>query len=146
MINTENLTEIYNELLSAGVLVSSGSYHLKDDCDSIIVSDGVHYGIFLDIDKIRTVAQEAEAVSHEWAHYHTGATYTFAAPPAVKQKAEARADRAQIEKLLPFEEMRGAIRAGRSQIFELAEYFTVSEEMIRSAISYYTGPKGLRFE
>ena len=145
MINTEKLTELYNELLSAGVLVFSGSYHLKGDCDSVIVSDGARYGIFLDIDKIRTVAQESEAVSHEWAHYATGATYTFDAPPSVRQKAEVRADRAQIEKLLPFDEMRGAIHAGRRQIFELADYFTVSEEMIRNAISYYTGPKGLTF-
>lgn len=146
MIRTEKLTELYNDLLAGGVLVASGSYHLKDDCDSVIVSDGAgRFGIFLDIEKIRTIAQETDAVSHEWAHWTSGATYPFDAAPAIRQKAETRADRIQIEKLLPFDEMRGVIRGGVTQIYELAEYFSVPEDLIRSAIDYYTGPKGLVF-
>lgn len=131
--------------MDAGVLVASGSYHLKGECDSVIVSDGSHYGIFLDIDKIRTIAHEKEAVAHEWAHWISGATYTFDAPPAVRQKAEVQADRRQIKKLLPFDEMRAAMQNGITEVWELAEFFNVSESLITDAVEFYTGPCGLKF-
>lgn len=144
-MQTDRLTEIYKELQDGGVFLSSGSYHLKGECDSIVVCDGIRYGIFLDIDKIQTLVQEKEAVSHEWAHIVTGATYTFDVPPAVRQKAERRAEVAKIKKLLPFDELRGAIKNGYNTIFELSEYFMVSEDTVSQAVEYYTGPCGLRF-
>jgi len=144
-MQTDRLTELYGELRDRGVFLSSGSYRLKGDCDSIVVCDGRRYGVFLDIDKIQTLVQEKEAVSHEWAHIVTGATYTFDASPAVQAKAERRAMVAQIKKLLPFEELRGAIINGYTTRFELSEYFMVSEDTVSEAIEYYTGPCGLEF-
>lgn len=139
------LAEIYQELMDDGVMVQTGSYHLKGDCDSVCVSDGTHHGIFLDIEKIRTLAQELEAVSHEWAHLDGGYLYTLDAPYAVRRKAEVKADRAQIRKVIPYEEMNAAIRAGLTEWYELADWFGVSEVFVKRAYDYYTGPCGMSF-
>ena len=76
----ERLAEIYQDMERNGVFLASGSYHLKGDCDSVVIKDGDNYGVFLDIDRILTVTQETEAVAHEWAHILTGTTYALDAP------------------------------------------------------------------
>lgn len=141
----EKLTELYNELLNMGVDVFSGSYHLSGSCDSTVIQINDWFGVFLDIERIRAPIQELEAVAHEWAHITTGATYTVGATNAVIQRAEMRATRAQIKKLLPFDEMRAAMEAGYTERYELAEYFEVPEDLIQQAVDYYTGPCGLSF-
>lgn len=95
------LTDIYNELYDDGVFLFSGSYDLPQDCDAATVKYSDAVGIFLDVDKIKTLAQEKEAVSHEWAHVKTDATYHMDAPADVIRRAEVRAVRAQIKKSPP---------------------------------------------
>lgn len=141
----KKLTELYNELLSMRVNVFSGCYHLSGSCDSTVVRLGDQYGIFLDIDRIRTARQELEAVSHEWAHVVTGTTYNLDAPEENRQKAETRAKRAQIQRLLPYDALSSAMKEGDREVWQLAEKFDVSEDLIRQAVDYYTGPCGLSF-
>lgn len=141
----EKLTEIYNELLDMGVTVQSGSYNLDGGQDAFVIKMGPHFGIYLDIDRIRTLAEEKEATSHEWAHVKADATYGVDAPPDVKARAENRAARVQIEKILPFSELREAMHRGYTSTYELAEYFSVTEKTVARAYAYYTGPKGLNF-
>ena len=133
----ERLTEIYEDMARSGIFLSSGSYHLKGDCDSIVVRDGENFGVFLDIDKIRTIVQEKEAVSHEWAHILTGTTYSFDDPPEVKARAENRADKRQIRLLIAENELLDAISDGYTEIWELAERFNVSEDLMRKALHLY---------
>lgn len=141
----DRLTEVYTELDDMGARVFHGSYHLKGKCDSVCISNGTLHGVFLDTDKIKTYAQELEAVSHEWAHLDGGYLYALDASPWTKRKAEVKADRAQIRRVLPFDELATLVRAGLST-WELAERFRVSEKLINKAIAYYTGPCGLTFE
>lgn len=141
----DKLEEIYNELLDMGVLVMFGSYGMKGDCDSVVVHGNDMYGIFLDMVKIKTLVQEYEAVSHEWAHIKTGSLYAINAPVLVKRIAEERARRAQIKKIIPFQDLKSALENGITQPYELAEYFSVSEKMVVDAFNYYTGPCGLSF-
>lgn len=133
----EKLLEIYNELAEEGVFLSSGCYHLQGDCDSVIIEKEGRYGIFLDIDKIRTVVQEKEAVVHEWAHMKTGTTYSLNASPVVKAKAERRADIFTVKKLVPKDELDAAVADGRTEIWELAEHFNVSCFFMQTAVRYY---------
>ena len=141
----QRLNDCYNDFLRNDVLVFSGSYHFSGSADAAVIKSGNSWGVFLDIDKIRTPRQELHAVVHEWSHWQTDSTYGLDAPPAVKKKAEETARRAEIKKLLPFDKMRGVIRGGITQIYELSEYFNVDEDMIRQALAYYTGPCGLTF-
>lgn len=133
----EKLLQIYREMTVAGVALAAGSYHLKGDCDSIVVRDGDRYGVFLDIDKIRTVAQEKESVSHEWAHIKLGATYKIDDPWDIKARAENRADKEQIRSLVSENELFEAVSDGYTEIWELAERFSVSEDFMRKVVHYY---------
>lgn len=140
----DRLSEVYRDLADMGAQIFHGSYHLKGKCDSVAVSDGKHHGVFLDTEKIETYSQELEAVSHEWAHLDGGYLYALDASYYVKRKAEVKADRAQIRRIVPFDELAALVRDGL-QLWELAERFRVSEQMIQKAIAYYTGPCGLDF-
>ena len=141
----DKLTEVYRDLDDMGVHIFHGSYHMKGKCDSVCISDGKRHGVFLDTEKIRTYSQELEAVSHEWAHLDGGYMYSLSASHYVKRKAEVKADRAQIRRVVPFDELATLVRDGL-QPWELAEKFRVSEKMIQKAIAYYTGPCGLTFD
>ena len=140
----DRLTEVYSDLNEMGVMIFEGSYHLKGRCDSVCMSNGNRHGVFLDRDKITSYSQELEAVSHEWAHLDGGYLYALDASPWTKRKAEVKADRAQIRRVVPFDELAPLVREGLPP-WELAENFHVSEKMIKKAISYYTGPCGLTF-
>lgn len=141
----ERLAGVYNELLNMNVFVETGSYHLKGDCDSILVSSGTRYGIFLDVDKIRTVVQEYEAVTHEFAHIKTNTTYPLDASSLERRRAEVRASREQIRMVVPLLELKDALASGITSTWDLADYFGVSEKTIIRALDYYTGPCGLSF-
>lgn len=138
-------TEIYNDMMAAGVQLYSGSYHLSGETDALTIEMDDRYAVFLDIEKIRTSAQELEATSHEWAHIEHNATYCIDAPSWLVQRAETMANRAQIRRIVPFDELAPLVREG-NQPWDLAEHFNVSVKMIHKAIQYYTGPCGLRFE
>ena len=142
----EKLTEFYSDLMARDVELLTGSYHLSGDCDALTLKLGGRYAVCLDIDRIRTLVQEIEAVSHEWGHIVTDATYGIDAPPALRQKAECRANRAQLRRLLPYEELRDAIAHGMREVSQLADYFTVTEDTVRRALEFYTGPCGLTFQ
>lgn len=141
----EKLIEIYNELEREGAYLFSGTYNLPEDCDAATIKLNGKFGVFLDIDKIRTLAQEKEAVSHEWAHICEDATYHMDAPADVKRQAEVRANRAQIKKVLPWSELCQAVYDGCDTPYLLSERFDLSEEFIQSAIDYYIGPCGYHF-
>lgn len=140
------LAELYEDLYNLGAVLVAEYAPLPGDADATVVEADGRYGVFYDLNLIDSMAKERVAAAHEWAHIATGATYTLGATPAMVQAAERKATRAQIKKLLPFEEMRAAMDAGYTEVWELAEYFEVPEEFIRQAIDYYTGPCGLSFQ
>lgn len=139
------MIEAYADLLQRGVIFFTGEYRFDSGGDACTIKCGDTFGLFLDSSRIKTPRQEKEAVVHEWVHITGNSTYRVDAPPAIRQKAEESARRDEIKKLLPFERMRGAIRGGITQIYELSEFFNVSEDKVREAIDYYTGPCGLSF-
>lgn len=101
--------------------------------------------IALDLNEIECTATETELLSHEMGHCMTCSFYNRYCPYDVRQRHENRADRWAILHVLPFSEMRAAMRAGYRTAWELADYFSVTEDMIRKAYEYYTGPCGLTF-
>lgn len=133
----ERLDEIYSDMERNGVRVWCGYYNLSGKCDSVVVRHGDDYGVFLDVGKVKTEKQELEAVSHEFAHIKTGTTYPLDAPWDVRARCENRADKEQIRILIGEDELFEAIQDGRTELWELADYFNVSEDFMRKAINYY---------
>ena len=140
------LTELYNDLSDRGVVLFSGCYHLSEGAEAATVKIGPHFGVFLDIDRVRTVQQEKVVIAHEWGHIVCDATYGMDAPPAVRQKAEHTATVAQIKELLPYEDLAGALKDGCTSVHELSEQLVLPEDFIQQAFDYYTGPCGLTFQ
>ena len=114
-------------------------------CVSVPLADG-SCAIALDPYQFKSLADEKYKIGHELGHCETGSFYSRAASIKERARAEVRADRWTIRKLLPFNEMKAAIAQGNTELYELAEYFSLPESVIRQAIDYYTGPCGFAFE
>ena len=104
------------------------------------------YGIFVDFDRLGSLQEFKAALAHELGHCATGCTHRVSSPLDLVEMHEYKATRWAIERYLPFAALQEAMAEGFCQPWELAEYFDVSEQLVRQALQYYTGPKALRFQ
>ena len=81
--------------------------------------------------------QERVHLSHELGHCLTGSFYNIYATADNRRRHENRADKWAVEYLIPARELDEAVAAGYTQLWQLAEYFGVSEDMIRKALCWY---------
>ncbi len=145
MIYTSKTVEIYQKLTENDVLLFSGRYNFECGADAAIICVAGQYGFFLDIDKIRTVKDENMALGHEWGHFVTGSTYLVGANDELKSWCESKAYKAQINTLIPFDELDRAVLSGITSTFELAEHFDVTEKLVEDAVNYYINERGYSF-
>lgn len=108
--------------------------HENGDCD-----------IALNMDFVDTTSQETEYIAHEMGHCMTGSFYHRYTPYDIWKRHENKADRWAITHILPFDDMLHAMRSGYTTPWELADYFNVTESMIRKAYAYYTDTCGMTF-
>lgn len=97
---------------------------------------GVCY-IGMDPFQIETSAQERVHLAHELGHCKTGSFYNVYSALDVREKQEKKADRWAVMQLVPAAELREAFSSGVVEVWELAEYFDVTEDFIRKAIEIY---------
>ena len=135
------LAEIYAILIKKGVRCFSGDYGLEAGADAVVIKMDDSWGMFLDDRRIRTTAEETVAVSHELAHIVKDATYGIDAPVELRRLAEQKAERWQIETMLPWTVLARHLRRGLA-MWEIAEAEGVTEAFVREAIAYYTERKG----
>ena len=83
------------------------------------------------------MADEKVKLAHEMGHCVTGSFYNIYAACDVRQKHENRADKCAIEKLIPKDELNHSVRRGITEIWDLAEYFGVTEDFMRNAVCWY---------
>lgn len=102
--------------------------------------------IGMDRRRLRTDAEEKTALLHELGHCERGAFYTRSSPVDNRAKCEEMANRWAIKKELTYRKLLRAMRAGCTEPWQLAEYFSVTEDMIRKAYEYYTEACGLQFK
>ena len=93
--------------------------------------------IGIDSDSIDTIAEHNTVLAHEIGHCMTGSFYNRYSALDVRTKHEYRADKWAIHKLIPREDMQKAFMDGIVQVWELAEYFNVTEELIKKALWIY---------
>lgn len=109
---------------------------------SVRFSDTV--GIFIDYNKIDTLAEEKMLLSHEIGHCKTGAMYSPDTAFETKERCEYRADKWAVYNLLPFRKLKTAVKKGYTEVWQLAEYFDVTEDFIKTAFKVYQN-NGLKF-
>lgn len=97
------------------------------------------YGDFvlMDYSLIETGAEEKTHLAHEIGHCMKGAFYNAYSSLDVRQKHENRADKWAIEELIPLEDFKNAMAEGYTEIWELTEYFGVTETFMKKAICWY---------
>ena len=81
--------------------------------------------------------QERVHLSHELGHCLTGSFYSVYTAVDCRQRHENRADKWAIRKLIPVDQLDDAVASGCTELWELAERFGVTEDLIRKAVCLY---------
>ena len=98
---------------------------------------GGRCAVAIDPERIGSDAEARYKLAHELGHCATGSFYNRYAALDLRQKHENRADRWAVRHLVPRRELERALCAGRTEVWELAEYFGVPEMCIRKAFELY---------
>lgn len=137
----ENLISLYNWLESEGVFLFDHKipFSRKDSKAVTIQLKAPHeaWGIFLDKERLETVAEEKSALLHEGGHYATGATHEVNSPFDLVTKHEHKADKWAVERALSADELDEAVAAGHTEMWDLADYFGITEDLMRKAVCWY---------
>ncbi len=83
-------------------------------------------------------AQYRQRVCHELGHCVKGAFYTRLSAPTTREKCEETARRWSYRKMVPIRDLIDAIADGDREPWQIAERLDVPEDMVRSAVTYYT--------
>lgn len=128
----------YNELCDIAekddILMLSGKLH--HNVPSIAICDNGWYAVVFDYDQIQTKATLITCTAHEMGHCETGAFYTEHSLE-LRSRMEYRANKWAIKKLAPKDEMITAMKDGNTEIWQLAEYFGITEDMVKFAMWVY---------
>ena len=73
-------------------------------------------------------------LSHELGHCITGSFYNIHAAVDCRQRHENRANKWAIQTLIPVDALDEAIACGCTEVWELAEWFGVTEQFMRKAV------------
>ena len=129
------LEELYDHAENAGIDVD---WVMMNHCDafSMQLDDG-DCVIGINPCQISSSADEYVKLAHEIGHCETGSFYNRYSPLDVVARHEVRADRWAIKKLVPKDKLDAAVADGRTEIWELAEYFNVTYFFMQKAVNFY---------
>lgn len=108
-----------------------------------IIGLSIPGSIAIDYKKIKSSVMEKECLAHELGHCLTGSFYNEYSPLDLKEKHELRAERWEIENLVPYPEFKTAVHNGLQEVWQLADYFNVSENFMKKTIDYYKNNKNI---
>ena len=136
----EKLNDLRQWLTDQGVYLFDRQLPFHNDTSHAVTIrlDGNVWGIFLDGDRLDTTAKEKSACLHEAGHFATGTTHALESPFDLVAKHEHKADKWAVERALTAEELDEAVAAGCTELWELAEWFNVTEDFMRKAVCWYT--------
>ena len=130
-----SLNELYDLAEQHGIRVDE--FKLSKDTNSLSVYIDGMYAIAIDISKLKTNAEIITALSHELGHCETHSFYNIHNILDVKSKHEYRADKWACERLMPKDKVKSAFRQEYVEVWQLAEYFDVTEELVKKAMKIY---------
>ncbi|MFR4239432.1 MAG: ImmA/IrrE family metallo-endopeptidase [Butyricicoccus sp.] len=67
-------------------------------------------------------------------------------PLDVREQHENKANAWAVYRLIPWGKLKQAVKNDITEVWDLAEYFDVTEDFMRWALSYYTERKNYKFE
>ena len=112
-------------------------YPMKENGSmSLMEPDGTCY-IGMDDRVADGGTQERVHLGHELGHCITGSFYNQYAKADLRQRHENRADKWAVRRLIPVDALDDAIAAGHTDLWDLADYFGVTESFLKKAICLY---------
>lgn len=102
--------------------------------------------IAIDPKKITSTADEVVKVAHELGHCMYGGFYCCDTPLDVKEQHEYKANAWATRRLIPWSRLKAAVLSGKTEPWELAEHFEVTESFIRWTLEYYLERKQYTFD
>ena len=112
-------------------------YPMKENGSmSLMEPDGTCY-IGMDDRVLDGGNQERMHLGHELGHCMTGSFYNIYATVDCRQRHENHADKWAIRALIPVEQLDEAIALGYTELWQLADFFGVTESFMRKAVCLY---------
>lgn len=105
---------------------------------SMSIEEGDRCYIGIDRTQIQTQADERTRLAHELGHCVTGSFYSRYTAVDCRQRHENRADKWAIRRLISAADLDKAVAAGYMELWQLADYFGITEDLIKKAVCYYT--------
>ena len=137
----ENLDRLSQWLHGEGVFLFDRQLPFsKKDSHALTInlSGSDTWGIFIDTGELNTIAKEKSALLHEGGHYATGTTHEVCSPCDLVAKHEYKADKWAVTRALSEAELDEAVAEGHTELWDLADYFGVTEDFMRKAVCWYT--------
>ena len=110
-------------------LPENGSLSLMDDAGNCYIG--------IDESVMDGGSLEIVHMAHELGHCLTGSFYNRHTRFDIRQRHENRADKWAVRQIISVEDLDTAIAAGYTEVWQLAEYFSVTEQFMRKAICLY---------
>lgn len=112
-------------------------WHIEDADGAYINIDKIN-AIALNYDNIGTYIEEKCVLAEELGHYYYEATYSlYCQDLQVISKQERKAKKWAYNVLVPYEDLRRAIKNGLTTVYGLANYFEVTEAFISKCVEFY---------
>ena len=93
--------------------------------------------IVLNADKHQTQCEIKTSLAHELGHHMKNAFYNITSTFETRGRQEERAKRWAVENVITYDKLNEAIKIGIREIWELADYFNVTEDFIRDAVGVF---------
>lgn len=93
--------------------------------------------IGIDESKMQNHSELNVCLAHELGHQFKNAFYDLSSTFETRERQEARATRWAVNELVPVDELLKAFESGHTEVYDLAEYFGVTEDFIRNAFYIY---------
>ncbi len=130
-----NLMNLYHFAESEGIEVLR--FHLPlNQSLSIMDVDG-NCSIAMDPLAFDNTAEETVHFAHELGHCETGSFYNRYSNYDIRAKSEYRANKWAIKKLIPKDELNNAFSHGITEVWDLADYFNVTEDFVKKVVEFY---------
>lgn len=120
-------------------IAEKNGIHVDTDMEMALPSAACEIGDFRHI-ALRKGLSEREVLvcfAHEIGHHKRGALYQIEAPCFTRGQCEYKADKWAVHSLIPLRALLSAFRKGCTTVWELAEYFDVTEDFIRRTVEIY---------
>ena len=128
------LNELYELAENSGVQVMD--FALPEN-KAVTINMGENCYVGVDPEVFGRQCEEKVILAHEMGHIATGGFYDQNIDETARKKHEARAEKWAIERLVPKDALKKAIKNGCSDIESLAQHFSVTEKYMSQVLIYY---------